>query len=101
MPLQRILASLDSPVRPEVTSQIITYMHSIPASGKEQLIEQCFAHLENTQTLGVMLASVHALNGGKFLLLCHTEVNENELAEDFAALFGDDDKKKQITAPPE
>jgi hypothetical protein len=100
MPLQRILASLDSPVRPEVTSQIITYMQSIPASGNEQLIEQCVAHLEGTQTLGAMLAVVHALNGGEFLLRCHTEVNENELAEDFAALFGDDEKKEEKTVGP-
>jgi hypothetical protein len=94
MPLHRILKSLDEPVRPEVTNQIITYMRSMPA-GKEDLVSQCVTHLEQTQTLGSMLAVVHALNDGEFLLRCHTDVNENELVSEFDALFKEDKKTEE------
>ena len=94
MPLHRILKSLDEPVRPEVTNQIITYMRSMPA-GKEDLVSQCVTHLEQTQTLGSMLAVVHALNDGEFLLRCHTDVNENELVSEFDALFKEDKPNKE------
>ena len=94
MPLHRILKSLDEPVRPEVTNQIIIYMRSMPA-GKEDLVSQCVTHLEQTQTLGSMLAVVHALNDGEFLLRCHTDVNENELVSEFDALFKEDKKTEE------
>ena len=97
MPLHRILKSLDEPVRPEVTNQIITYMKSMP-SGKEELIDQCITHLETTQTLGAMLAVVHALNDGEFLLRCHTDVSENELVHELEEMFRDDDKNNKKTA---
>jgi hypothetical protein len=93
MPLHKILKNLDDPVSPGVTNQIITYMKSMPA-GKEDLINQCVTHLESTQTLGAMLAVVHALNDGEFLLRCHTDVNENDLATEFEEMFRDDDDKK-------
>lgn len=93
MPLHRVLQSLDQPVRPEVTHQIITYMKSMP-SGKEELISQCITHLESTQTLGAMLAVVHALNDGEFLLRCHTDVNENELVSEFEEMFKDEAAEK-------
>ena len=89
MPLLQILKSLDEPVGPEVTKQIITYMKNMP-SGKEDVIHQCVTHLEKTQTLGAMLTVVHALNGGEFLLRCHTDVNESELAEEFEEMFKDE-----------
>jgi hypothetical protein len=92
MPLHRILESLDSPVRPEVTNQIITYMKTIP-NGNEELISQCVTHLETTQTLGAILSVVHALNNGEFLLRCHTEVDEKELADEFEEMFKDDAAK--------
>ncbi len=92
MPLQRILKSLDEPVRPQVTKQIIAYMKTIP-NGNEELIGQCVTHLENTQTLGAMLAVVHALNDGEFLLKCHKEVDEKELADEFEEMFKDDNVK--------
>jgi hypothetical protein len=98
MPLHRILKSLDEPVRPEVTNQIISYMKSMP-SGKEELIGQCITHLEKTQTLGGMLAVVHALNDGEFLLRCHTDVNENELAEEFNEMFRDEVKNNTADEP--
>ena len=72
----------------QVTSQIIAYIKSIP-DGNEDLIQQCVGHLETTQTLGAMLAVVHALNGGEFLLRCHTDTNEKDLADEFAEMFGD------------
>ena len=86
MPLHRILNSLDDPVRPEVTNQIITYMRSMPA-GNDDLISQCITHLESTRTLGAMLSVVHALNEGEFLLRCHTDVSESELANEFEEMF--------------
>ena len=96
MPLRRILTSLDEPVRPGVTQQIITYMRSMPA-GKEELVSQCITHLEQTQTLGSMLAVVHALNDGEFLLRCHTDgVNENELVSEFDELFKEEENKDPV-----
>ena len=100
MPLHRVLKSLDEPVRPEVTNQIITYMRSMPA-GKEDLVSQCVTHLEQTQTLGSMLAVVHALNDGEFLLRCHTDVNENELASEFDELFKEDHPEEKTKEPEE
>jgi hypothetical protein len=100
MPLHRILKSLDDPVRPGVTNQIITYMRSMPA-GKDDLVSQCITHLEQTQTLGSMLAVVHALNDGEFLLRCHTDVNENELASEFDELFKEDHPEEKNKEPEE
>jgi len=100
MPLHRILKSLDDPVRAEVTNQIITYMRSMPA-GKDDLVSQCITHLEQTQTLGSMLAVVHALNDGEFLLRCHTDVNENELASEFDELFKQDHPEEKNKEPEE
>jgi hypothetical protein len=68
-------------------------------SGKEELIGQCITHLEKTQTLGGMLAVVHALNDGEFLLRCHTDVNENELAEEFNEMFRDEVKNNTADEP--
>jgi hypothetical protein len=98
MPLQGILKSLDEPVSSEVTNQIITYMRSMPA-GKEELISQCVTHLDKAQTLGAMLAVVHALNDGEFLLRCHTDVNENELVSEFNKMFGDEELETKQTSP--
>ena len=92
MPLHKILKSLDEPVRPEVTKQIITYMRNMPA-GNEELISQCITHLDTSQSLGAMLAVVHALNEGEFLLRCHTEVNE--LESEFNEMFKEDDVKEK------
>ena len=99
MPLDRILKSLDEPVRPEVTHQILSYMKSMP-SGKEELISQCITHLESTQTLGAMLAVVHALNDGEFLMRCHSDtMDENELASEFEEMFKQDGKNNDASAP--
>ena len=105
MPLQRILKSLDDPVSSEVTNQIITYMRSMPI-GNDDLISQCITHLNETRTLGAMLAVVHALNEGEFLLRCHTDVSENEFANEFEELFREEEevsKKKSellLLLPP-
>ena len=93
MPLQKILKSLDEPVRPEVTKQIITYMRNMPA-GNEELISQCVTHLDTSQSLGAMLAVVHALNDGEFLLRCHTEVNE--LESEFNEMFKEEGHKELV-----
>jgi hypothetical protein len=95
MPLHGILKSLDEPVRADVTNQIITYMRSMPA-GKEELISQCVTHLEKTQTLGAMLAVVHALNDGEFLLRCHTDVCESELVNEFNDMFREEEKTPAV-----
>ena len=95
MPLHGILKSLDEPVRAEVTNQIITYMRSMP-TGKEELISQCVTHLEKAQTLGAMLAVVHALNDGEFLLRCHTDVCESELVNEFNEMFGEVEKTPAV-----
>ncbi len=73
-----------------MTKQIITYMRSIPSDDdghNAELISQCVTHLESNQTLGAMLAVVHALNNGEFLLRSHVEVDEAELAEEFKEMF--------------
>jgi hypothetical protein len=46
-----------------------------------------------------MLAVVHALNDGEFLLRCHTDVNENELAEEFNEMFRDEVKNNTAAEP--
>ena len=101
MSLHRILKSLDEPVRPEVTNQIISYMKSMP-SEKEELISQCITHLESTQTLGAMLAVVHALNDGEFLMRCHSDTSDtNALVSEFEELLRDTDvgKNNDAAAP--
>jgi hypothetical protein len=99
MSLQKILNSLDEPVRPEVTHQIISYMKSMP-SDKEELISQCITHLESTQTLGSMLAVVHALNDGEFLMRCHSDTSDatNELVSEFEELFKETEEGKNNDA---
>ena len=99
MPLHRILKSLDEPVRPEVTNQIIAYMKSMP-SDKEELINQCITHLESTQTLGAMLAVVHALNDGEFLMRCHSDMSDTELVSEFEEMLKDTEEKNNDAAAP-
>lgn len=101
MTLHKILERLDEPVRPEVTNQIITYMKKMP-SGNEELIDQCITHLESKQTLGAMLAVVHALNDGEFLLRCHTDVDddENALVREMEEMFNEHDEKTTQQSSP-
>jgi hypothetical protein len=44
---------------------------------------------------------VHALNDGEFLLRCHTDVNENELASEFDELFKEDHPEEKNKEPEE
>ncbi len=67
MPLQSILAGWDKPVKADVVKEIIDYMKNMPIE-QEALVIQCAEHLNQTQTLGAVLAVVHALNEGQFLL---------------------------------
>ena len=95
MTLSKILAEWDQPVNPKVTKEMITYMKSMPAE-KEELVLQCAAHLEKSQTLGAVLAVVHALNEGEFLLR-HQEdstLDELDLAKELEKLMNEDTKKE-------
>jgi len=60
MPLHSILESWDKPVKPEVIKEIVHYMKSMP-SDQEALVIQCALHLDKSQTLGAVVAVVHAL----------------------------------------
>ena len=65
--LASILASLETPVHPDITTHIIGYMRDLPPQ-QGGLVEECATHLERSQTLGAVLAVAHALNGGEILL---------------------------------
>ena len=91
MPLKSILESMDTPTSPFVVGQIISYMKTMPKE-HEALIMQCAEHLEKSQTLGAVLAVVHALNEREFLLKCHDDddVIESELPEEIEKLMNSD-----------
>ena len=74
--LESILTSLETAVHPDITTHIIGYMRDLPRA-QAGLVEECATHLERSQTLGAVLAVVHALNGGE-ILLRHQEGNGEE-----------------------
>lgn len=89
MTLQKILADWDAPVRPDVIQGIIRHMKAMPAH-QENVVLACAEHLNATQTLGSVLAVVHALNGGEFLLRSHDdddEALEKDLSSEFEKLL--------------
>ncbi len=98
MPLDKILSEWNEPVKPEVVNEIIKYMKSMPQE-HETLLIQCAEHLEKTRTLGSVLAVVHALNGGEFLLRCMDE-EDTDLSKEFASLMAGDDTKNTPSAAP-
>ena len=89
MPLNGIIEAMDKPVKADVTKEIIRYMKSMP-SDHETLILQCAEQLDKDQSLKTVLAVVHALNEGEFLLKCRDDdlISENELSNEFDKLLG-------------
>ena len=93
MPLNRILLAMDKPVKQEVTKSIIRYMKDMP-SEHEALILQCADQLDKDQSLKTVLAVVHALNEGEFLLKCRDNeddilLTESDLSKEFDKLMSD------------
>jgi hypothetical protein len=91
MPLLSIVEAMDKPVKTEVTKEIIRYMKNMP-SEHENLILQCAEQLDRDQSLKSVLAVVHALNEGEFLLKCRDDdlISETELSSEFERLLGDE-----------
>ena len=89
MPLNSIIEEMDKPVKAEVTKEIIRYMKNMP-SDHETLVLQCAEQLDKDQSLKTVLAVVHALNEGEFLLKCRDDdlISENELTTEFDKLMG-------------
>ena len=94
--LESILASLETPVHSDITMHIIGYMRDLPPQ-QSGLVEECATHLERSQTLGAVLAVVHALNGGE-ILLRHQEKEEmmdsDALSLEIEKLLAEDEEKK-------
>jgi hypothetical protein len=104
MPLHRIMSAMEKPVKPEVTKAIIRYMKGMP-SDHEALILQCAEQLDKDQSLGTVLAVVHALNEGEFLLKCRDDeddmlLTESELSKEFDKLMGDHCPTHQSNSRP-
>jgi len=98
MPLKKILSQWDQPVKPEVINEIISYMKTMPQS-QETLLIQCAEHLERNQTLGAVLAVVHALNDGEFLLRCQDEeLDDTDLSKELERMLMSDCGAKNSTA---
>jgi len=94
MPLDAILSSLDKPVKPENVKHLIRYMKSMPKE-HETLVVQCAECLEKSQSLGTVLAVVHALNEGEFLLKCRDEdVSDLDISDEFERLLASETAKK-------
>lgn len=89
MPLHAIMKAMDQAVKPEVTKEIVRYMKGMP-SEHEHLVLQCAEQLDRDQSLRTVLAVVHALNEGEFLLKCRDDdiLSENELSKEFDKLMG-------------
>ncbi len=93
MPLNKILSEWDKPVKSDMIKDIITYMKTMPKE-QEALVLQCAEHLERTQTLGAVLAVVHALNEGEIFLRCRDDdLLESDLSMEFDRLLHEDPKK--------
>ena len=94
MPLHRILSEWDRPVKAEMIKDIKTYMKTMPKE-QENLVLQCAEHLEKAQSLGSVLAVVHALNEGEIFLRCRDDddILESDLSREFDRLLESDEKK--------
>jgi hypothetical protein len=100
MPLNKILAEWDKPVKAEMIKDIISYMKSMPKE-QEQLVLQCAEHLDKSQSLGAVLAVAHALNEGEIFLRCRDDDDllESELSNEFDRLLQESDKKNTTHQP--
>jgi hypothetical protein len=89
MPLNAILSSMEKPVGPDNIKHLIKYMKSMPKE-HEPLVLECAECLEKSQSLGTVLAVVHALNEGEFLLKCRDDdVSDLDIADEFERLLAD------------
>jgi hypothetical protein len=90
MSLNRIMAAMDEQVKPELIKEIINYMKNMP-SEHEDLVLQCAECLHRDQKLLTVLAVVHALNEGEFLLKCRDDelLSECDLSKEFDKLMAD------------
>ena len=88
--MNAILSSLDKPVKPEHIKDLIRYMKSMPKE-QEALVLQCAECLERSQALSTVLAVVHALNEGEFLLKCRDD-DVADLTCEFDRLIAETEK---------
>lgn len=88
--MNTILSSLDKPVKPEHIKDLIRYMKSMPKE-QEALVLQCAECLERSQALSTVLAVVHALNEGEFLLKCRDD-DVADLTCEFDRLIAETEK---------
>ena len=97
--LGNVLAAMNQPVKAEVIKEIITYMKGMPKD-QEALVLQCAEHLEATQSLGAVLAVVHALNEGEFLLKCRDDDDtlESDLTKELEKLMNEDRHSAELAA---
>ena len=100
MPLNAILGAMDSPVKPEVVKEIISYMKGVP-SDHETLVLQCAELLDKDQSLKTVLAIAHALNEGEFLLKCRDDdlLSAHDLSSEFDKLMNEDSSSKGSAVP--
>jgi hypothetical protein len=91
MPLHAILSSMEKPVGPENIKHLIKYMKSMPKE-HEPLVLECAECLERSQSLSTVLAVVHALNEGEFLLKCRDDDDVTDLAGEFDRLIAETEK---------
>ncbi len=98
--LTQIMADMDKPVKPEYTKEIIRYMKNMP-SEHEHLVLQCAEQLDRDQTLGTVLAVVHALNEGEILLKCRDDelLSESDLSKEFDKLMAEEPKPADAAKP--
>ena len=88
--MNAILSSLDKPVKQEHIKDLIRYMKSMPKK-QEALVLQCAECLERSQALSTVLAVVHALNEGEFLLKCRDD-DVADLTCEFDRLIAETEK---------
>ena len=101
MPLKEILDAWERPVKPDVIREIIGYMKNMPKE-HETLLLECAEHLDQNQTLGSVLAVVHALNDSEIFLRCRDDdALETDLTREFEQLLGHGDKKEQSSLTPQ
>jgi hypothetical protein len=100
MPLKEILDAWDRPVKQSIVRDVISYMKNMPKD-KEALLLECAEHLEQNQSLGAVLAVVHALNDSEIFLRCRDDdALESDLTQEFERLLREDDKKEQSALTP-
>jgi len=96
--LHSILSAMDKPVKASVVKEIVNYMKTMPTE-HEALVIQCAEHLEKAQSLGAVLAVVHALNEGEFLLKHRDEDDPfGPLSKEFEQLMSESQPKKDGAA---